>query len=55
MACPSREQLMDTVKTIAYRAGTTAVRIVREQTARANDARSLLRDLRHEHGVADDV
>ncbi len=42
---PSRKQLMDTVKMIAYRAETALVGIVREKLARQDDARSLLRDL----------
>ena len=42
---PSRKQLVDTVKMIAYRAETALASIVREELARADDARSLLRDL----------
>jgi hypothetical protein len=42
---PSRKQLVDTVKMIAYRAETAMVSIVREVLARNDDARSLLRDL----------
>ena len=42
---PSRKQLMDTVKMIAYRAETALVSVVREKLARGDDARSLLRDL----------
>ena len=42
---PSRKQLVDTVKMIAYRAETAMVSVVREAMARAEDARSLLRDL----------
>lgn len=42
---PSRKVLMDTVKMIAYRAETTLVNIVREQLARTDDARALIRDL----------
>lgn len=42
---PSRKRLMDTVKMIAYRAETAMTGIVREKLARADDARSLLRDL----------
>src|SRR5262249_13325008 len=42
---PSRKQLVDTVKMIAYRAETALVSIVREELARTDDARSLLRDL----------
>ena len=42
---PSRKQLMDTIKMIAYRAETALVSVVREQLAREDDARSLLRDL----------
>ena len=42
---PSRKVLMDTVKMIAYRAETSMVNIVREQLARPDDARALIRDL----------
>jgi hypothetical protein len=42
---PSRKQLVDTVKMIAYRAETAMALIVRESLARTDDARSLLRDL----------
>ena len=42
---PSRKQLVDTVKMIAYRAETAMASIVREALARTDDARSLLRDL----------
>lgn len=42
---PSRKLLMDTVKMIAYRAETAMVGIVREQLARTDDARALIRDL----------
>jgi hypothetical protein len=42
---PGRKQLVDTVKMIAYRAETALASIVREQLARTDDARSLLRDL----------
>jgi transposase len=42
---PSRKQLVDTVKMIAYRAETALASIVREELARSDDARSLLRDL----------
>jgi hypothetical protein len=42
---PSRKQLVDTVKMIAYRAETALTSIVRESMARTDDARSLLRDL----------
>jgi hypothetical protein len=42
---PSRKQLVDTVKMIAYRAETAMASIVREVLARTDDARSLLRDL----------
>ena len=42
---PSRKQLVDTVKMIAYRAETAMASIVRESLARNDDARSLLRDL----------
>jgi hypothetical protein len=42
---PSRKQLVDTVKMIAYRAETALASIVREELARTDDARNLLRDL----------
>ncbi len=42
---PSRKQLVDTVKMVAYRAETAMASIVREKLARKDDARSLLRDL----------
>jgi hypothetical protein len=42
---PSRKQLVDTVKMIAYRAETALASIVREELARTDDARSLLKDL----------
>ena len=42
---PSRKQLVDTVKMIAYRAETAMASIVREKLARTDDGRSLLRDL----------
>jgi hypothetical protein len=42
---PSRKQLVDTVKMIAYRAETAMASIVREALARTDDGRSLLRDL----------
>jgi hypothetical protein len=42
---PSRKQLVDTVKMIAYRAETAMASIVREELARTDDARSLLCDL----------
>jgi hypothetical protein len=42
---PSRKQLVDTVKMIAYRAETAMASIVRESLTRTDDARSLLRDL----------
>jgi hypothetical protein len=42
---PSRKQLVDTVKMIAYRAESAMASIVRESLARTDDARSLLRDL----------
>jgi hypothetical protein len=42
---PSRKQLVDTVKMIAYRAETAMASVVREAMARGDDARSLLRDL----------
>ena len=42
---PSRKHLVDTVKMIAYRAETAMVSIVREELARNDYARSLVRDL----------
>jgi hypothetical protein len=42
---PSRKQLVDTVKMIAYRAETALASLVREELARTDDARSLVRDL----------
>jgi len=42
---PGRKRVMDTVKMIAYRAETAMAGIIREELARADDARSLLRDL----------
>ena len=42
---PSRKQLVDTVRMIAYRAETAMASILREAMAREDDARSLLRDL----------
>ena len=42
---PSRKRLLDTVKMIAYRAETAMTQIVREELAREDDARALLRDL----------
>lgn len=42
---PSRKQLVDTVKMIAYRAETAMASVVKEAMARGEDARSLLRDL----------
>jgi hypothetical protein len=42
---PSRKRLMDTVKMISYRSETAMAGIVREELARTDDARSLLRDL----------
>ena len=41
----SRKRLTDTVKMIAYRAETAMTAIVREELAREDDARALLRDL----------
>ena len=53
---PSRKQLVDTVKMIAYRAETAMASIVRESLARTDDARSLLRDLfRSEADLVPDV
>jgi Mg2+ and Co2+ transporter CorA len=42
---PSRKQLVDTVKMIAYRSETAMASMVREAMAREEDARSLLHDL----------
>lgn len=42
---PSRRRLTDTVKLVAYRAETALAMIVREALPRADDARSLIRDL----------
>jgi transposase len=42
---PSRKRLVDAVKMIAYRAETAMASIVREELARTDDARSVLRDL----------
>lgn len=42
---PSRKLLMDTVKTISYRAENAMVGIVRDRLARPDDARALIRDL----------
>jgi hypothetical protein len=53
---PSRKQLVDTVKMIAYRAETAMSSIVRETLARTDDCRSLLRDLfRSEANLLPDV
>ena len=53
---PSRKQLVDTVKMIAYRAETAMASIVRESLARTDDARSLLVDLfRSEADLLPDV
>jgi hypothetical protein len=53
---PSRKRLVDTVKMIAYRAETAMASIVREELARTDDARSLLRDLfRSEADLLPDV
>ena len=53
---PSRKQLVDTVKMIAYRAETAMASIVREALARTDDSRSLLRDLfRSEADLLPDV
>jgi hypothetical protein len=53
---PSRKQLVDTVKMIAYRAETAMASIVRETLARTDDGRSLLRDLfRSEADLLPDV
>jgi hypothetical protein len=42
---PSRKQLVDTVKMVAYRAETALASIMRTELTRTDDARSLLRDL----------
>ncbi len=42
---PSRKRLTDTVKMLAYRAETALTAIVREELAREDDGRALLRDL----------
>jgi hypothetical protein len=42
---PSRKRLIDTVKLVAYRAETAMAAIVREELAREDDARALIRDL----------
>ena len=42
---PGRKRLLDTVKMIAYRAETAMTQIMREELAREDDARALLRDL----------
>ena len=42
---PSRKQLLDTVRMIAYRAETAMAGIIREKLSRHDDARSVLRDL----------
>lgn len=42
---PSRKQLVDTVKMVAYRAETALANILREFLSRADDARTLLCDL----------
>jgi transposase len=53
---PSRKQLVDTIKMIAYRAETAMASLVRESLARTDDARSLLRDLfRSEADLLPDV
>jgi transposase len=53
---PSRKQLVDTVKMIAYRAETAMASIVRESLARSDDARTLLCDLyRSEADLLPDV
>jgi len=41
----SRKRLVDTIKMIAYRAETAMANIVREELARQDDARALIRDL----------
>jgi hypothetical protein len=53
---PSRKRLLDTVKMIAYRTETAMAAIVREEMAREDDARALLRDLfRSEADLLPDV
>jgi len=42
---PSRKRLTDTVKVVGYRTETALVNLVREELAREDDARSLVRDL----------
>ncbi|MAG94543.1 MAG: hypothetical protein CMJ48_12455 [Planctomycetaceae bacterium] len=42
---PSRKRLTDTVKLVSYRSETALANIVREELAREDDARSLVRDL----------
>ena len=42
---PTRKHFVDTIKLIAYRAETAMAHVVREQLARADDARVLLREL----------
>src|SRR5439155_12114618 len=42
---PGRKRLLDTVKMIAYRAETAMVALVREELARGDDARALVRDV----------
>lgn len=42
---PSRKQLTDTVKLLAYRAETALARIVQDEMSNPEDARSLVRDL----------
>ena len=42
---PGRKRLLDTVRMIAYRAETALVGVIREELSRADDARSLVRDL----------
>ena len=42
---PGRKRLLDTVRMIAYRAETAMAGIIRQVLSRADDARSLLRDL----------
>lgn len=46
---PSRKQLMDTVKFVAYRAETAMVNLLPEKNARADDARAHIRDLFQAH------
>lgn len=47
--CPSRKQILDTIKMIAYRAETGLCALLRDEVGRLEDVRPLLRDLfRHD-------